>query len=515
LVTIDGEHLSLRELVNVAREFEPVQLSKAALERVQAARALVEETINSGKVAYGVNTGFGKFQDKIIDAGAAQKLQENLLMSHACGVGENLPTEAVRAAMLLRANSLARGYSGIRPETLELLISCLNARVHPVVPSQGSLGASGDLAPLAHMALVLIGRGEAEVDGEVMPGGKALKLKNLEPVVLGAKEGLALINGVQVMTALMALAVVDTAQLIDAATIVSSITLQALRGLTAAFDERLSMARPHPGQAEVARAMRGTLSGSRLVTATGELRVQDAYALRCIPQVHGAVLDAWRHVRDVVLVEMNSTTDNPLLFVGEGDVISGGNFHGEPLALPADYLGIAVSELANISERRVERLVNPALSGLPAFLTKEGGLNSGFMIAQYTAASLVSENKVLAHPASVDSIPSSANQEDHVSMGTIAARKLRQIVANASNVLGIEYLTACQAVDIQSGADGLSPHTRRAYDVLRGEVPPVTSDREMYPDIRRAHAAVTGSRFLPLCLSADSPARSALGEIYS
>jgi len=354
------------------------------------------------------------------------------------------------------------------------------------------------------MILVLLGEGEATYQGKQCKGGEALRLAGLEPIQLSAKEGLALINGTQVMLALLALAVVDAFDLQQAALITASLTVQALRGIRAAYDPRVSQVRPHVGQIAAAAGMRRMLEGSKLTTAPGELRVQDAYALRCIPQVHGAIYNSWRHVCEVVGVEVNSTTDNPLVFAEQGDAVSAGNFHGEPLALPADYLTIAMSELANIAERRIERLVNPQLSGLPAFLSTRGGLNSGFMIAQYTAASLVSENKVLSHPASVDSIPSSANQEDHVSMGTIGARKLRQVIENVRNVLGIEYLAACQALDLQEAA-GLSPLSEPAYQLLRQTVPMLQEDRIMYPDIRQAAALLADGALLQAVIGEEEP----------
>ncbi len=489
MIYLDGESLTIAQVVAVAREHVAVGLTEAAKGRVQASRKLVEQMVDQEAVVYGITTGFGKFADTYIDKAASEDLQRNLIVSHACGVGDPLPEEVVRAAMLLRANSLAKGFSGIRLQTIELLLDMLNRGVVPVVPSQGSLGASGDLAPLSHIALVLLGAGEAVYQGKQLEGGAALAAADLQPIRLSSKEGLALINGTQVMLALLTLAVHDAHVLQQSALIAASLTLQALRGIPKAFDPRVSQVRPHAGQVLTAQALCRLLEQSTLTTAPGQLRVQDAYALRCLPQVHGAVYNSWQHVAEIVQTEVNSTTDNPLIFATDGETISAGNFHGEPLALPADYLAIAVAELADIAERRVERLVNPQLSGLPAFLTLQGGLNSGFMIAQYTAASLVSENKVLAHPASVDSIPSSANQEDHVSMGTIAARKLRQVIDNARNVLGIEYLAACQALDLTTEGN-LSPLTAPAYRLLRQQIPTLAEDRMMYPDINQAAALI-------------------------
>lgn len=508
-IIVSGQDLRLQDVVAVARGGAKVALSDTAKERIAAARQLVETMVEQENIVYGITTGFGMFSDTFIDKDASALLQKNLIFSHACGVGEYLPTEVVRAAMLLRTNSLAKGYSGARIGTVQLMLDMLNAGVTPLVPSQGSLGASGDLAPLSHMILVLLGEGEALYQGKQYSGAEAMRLAGLQPVQLSAKEGLALINGTQIMLALLVLAVVDAFELQQAALVTASLTAQALRGIQAAYDPRVSQVRPHAGQIAASAGMLRLLEGSKLTTAPGELRVQDAYSLRCIPQVHGAIYNGWLHVGEVVSVEMNSTTDNPLVFAEQGDTISAGNFHGEPLALPADYLAISVSELANISERRIERLVNPQLSGLPAFLSKHGGLNSGFMIAQYTAASLVSENKVLSHPASVDSIPSSANQEDHVSMGTIGARKLRQVIKNVRNVLAIEYLTACQALDLQ-GAAGLSPLTAPAYHLLRQTVPMLEADRIMYPDLRQAAELLQNGALLQAVLGTSEPLLPAL-----
>ncbi len=510
-INISGQDLRLRDVVAVARQGAKVQLTEKAKERIIAARQVVETMVQQEKIVYGITTGFGMFSDTFIDKDASALLQKNLIFSHACGVGDYLPVEVVRAAMLLRANSLAKGYSGARLETVQLVLDMLNAGVTPLVPSQGSLGASGDLAPLSHIILVLLGEGEALYQGKEYAGAEALRLAGLKPIQLSAKEGLALINGTQIMLALLSLAVVDAFELQQTALITASLTAQALRGIPAAYDQRVSMVRPHGGQIVASAGMRRLLAGSKLTTAPGQLRVQDAYSLRCIPQVHGAVYNAWRHVGEVVAIEVNSTTDNPLVFAEEGDTISAGNFHGEPLALPADYLAMAVSELANIAERRIERLVNPQLSSLPAFLSKHGGLNSGFMIAQYTAASLVSENKVLSHPASVDSIPSSANQEDHVSMGTIGARKLRQVIKNVRNVLAIEYLAACQALDLQD-ASGLSPLTAPAYHLLRQRVPMLEDDRIMYPDMREAARLIEDGALLRAVVGNGDPLLPALPD---
>ncbi|QIA26205.1 histidine ammonia-lyase [Thermaerobacter sp. PB12/4term] len=544
-LVLDGCSLTLAAIAQVARESRPVALDPAARQCMEASRRRVEAAVARGEILYGITTGFGKLADVAIPPAQARQLQENLLRSHAAGVGEPLPTPVVRAMMLLRANALARGFSGVRPEVVERLLDLLNHRIHPVVPSRGSLGASGDLAPLAHLALVLIGRGAAEVDGQVLPGARALARRGLEPLALEAKEGLALINGTQAMTALGCLAVEEGLYLAAVADAAGALTLQALRGIPAAFDPRIHALRPHPGQQAAAAHLRRLLAGSRLVTEPGQLRVQDAYSLRCMPQVHGAVRDALAHAARVLAVEANSVTDNPLIFPDEpgpgdepggaagvfasrgataaggatpgassaseatgaagatGDVLSGGNFHGEPVALVLDYAAMALAELAGIAERRIERLVNPQLSGLPAFLTRHGGLNSGLMLAQYTAAALVSENKTLAVPASVDSIPSSANQEDHVSMGMTAALKLWRVVEHTRQVLAIELLCAAQALDLV-GPAGLSPATQAVYEAVRAAVPPLDGDRELAPDMA-ALAELLARRQLPLPAAGDLP----------
>ena len=506
-VLLDGCSLSLEDLVAIARNDAKAMLDEDAFARMQASRSVVERCVDEQLVRYGITTGFGKFCNVVISNNDNAALQKNLIMSHACGQGAPLPRETVRAMMALRANALAVGNSGIRPKVVQLLIDMLNADIAPVVPEKGSLGASGDLAPLAHMALVLIGLGEAFYRSERMAGAKALALAGLHPLSLEAKEGLALINGTQAMTAVGALAVYDALNLYKTASLASALSFQALRGIVDALDPRIHELRRQPGQVECAADMRRLLEASALTTRQGDQRVQDAYVLRCIPQVHGASLDAIRYAAGVLRNELNAVTDNPLIFphaedeqdpkgrenkpADPGDIISGGNFHGQPIALAMDFLGIACAELADIGERRIERLVNPALSeGLPPFLTTSGGLNSGFMIVQYAAAALVSENKVLAHPASVDSIPSSANQEDHVSMGTIAARKAGSIVENAQRVIAMELAAACQALDMRAIQMGLpsiepklSPRTAPTYRVIRSVVARLDGDRVMYPDL--------------------------------
>ncbi|MGB8954557.1 MAG: histidine ammonia-lyase [Tumebacillaceae bacterium] len=504
-IVLNGEGLTAAQVAQVAWEHAPVALSESALRRVAECRRMVEEMVEGNQVVYGVTTGFGKFSDVHISPQDAAKLQVNLIRSHACAVGTPLPEATVRALMLLRANAVAKGYSGIRPETLQLLIDCLNRGVHPVVPEQGSLGASGDLAPLSHLALVLMGEGEAFYQGERLPGGEALKRAGLSPIVLQAKEGLALINGTQIMTSIGTLALVQAQHLAKQADAIAALSVECLRGIPDAFADEVHRVRPYPEQIGVASNLRTLLQGSGLTTRQGEIRVQDAYSLRCLPQVHGATRQVLAYVQDKIGVEINSATDNPLLFLEEGRVISGGNFHGQPVAFAMDFLKIGISELANISERRTERLVNPALSGgLPAFLSHDPGLASGMMIPQYVAASLVSENKVLAHPASVDSIPSSANQEDHVSMGTTAARHASQVIRNAAHVLAIELICAAEAAEFL-GSDRLAPATRALHDQLRTVVAPVFEDRSISADIAKVADALLSGKWLPAIESVTGP----------
>ncbi len=490
MIELNGTDLTLQEVSRVSRNDEPASLSNGAKAAIDRSRATVEQMLNSGAAIYGLTTGFGKFAEKRIADEDTELLQRNLIVSHACGTGDPLPREAVRAIMLLRLNALAQGYSGIRLSTMETLLNMLNSGVHPVIPEKGSLGASGDLVPLSHMVLPMIGEGQAEYRGETLTGAEAMRRAGIPTISLAAKEGLALINGTQVMTAIGGLCTLDALQLSKSADIIAALSCEAQSCVTTAFDERIHLLRPHPGQLACADNLRLLLDGSRLSLPRQPGKVQDAYSIRCIPQVHGASWDAMHYVLNAVSREINSVTDNPLIFPEEGDVIPGGNFHGQPMALAFDFLGIALSELANISERRTERLVNPYLNnGLPAFLTPNGGLNSGFMIAQYAAAALVSENKILAHPASVDSIPSSANQEDHVSMGTIAARKAAEILKNVQRVLAIELFAAGQALSM-FGADKLAPATRAAYDVLRSTVPSIERDTVMYEQMERCEAIV-------------------------
>lgn len=494
-ISIDGNKLRIEDIANVARNGYIVELDCEAERKIIKARELVDRFVSEERIEYGITTGFGKFSDVVISNEDTKKLQRNLIISHACGVGEPLDEEIVRAIMLLRANALSIGYSGARVSTVKTLIAMLNKGVTPVIYEKGSLGASGDLAPLSHMVLVMIGEGEAYYKGERLSGKDAMEKAGIEIVELVEKEGLALINGTQVMTAIGALAVYDAMNLSRCADIISSITVEGLRGITDAYYHRVHKARPQVGQIKCAENLLRLLKNSTLTTKQGELRVQDAYSLRCIPQIHGASKDAIDYVKGIIDIEINSATDNPLIFEDEERVISGGNFHGQPIALAMDFLGIALSELANVSERRIERLVNYQLNDLPPFLTRKGGLNSGFMIAQYSAAALVSENKILAHPASVDSIPSSANQEDHVSMGTIAARKARSILYNVTKVLGIEYLASCQAVYLR--AEGkLGEGTQPAYDLMRSHVEPFEDDRIMYVEINKSSELISTGELL-------------------
>ena len=480
MILLDGSHLTLTDLLSIADHRAAVGLAPEARTRVVASRAVVDRKADGAEAVYGVNTGFGSFAETRIDKQDLAALQLNLLRSHAAGVDAPLPVRVVRAAMALRANVLAKGFSGIRVDTLEALIAMLNRGVHPLVPSRGSVGASGDLAPLAHLALVLVGEGE---DCDRIAGLDALKAAGLEPITLEAKEGLALINGTQVSTAVLALALAGAEQLSRAADIGAAMSIDALLGSMHPFEPRIHQSRPFAGQAASADNLLRLIDGSGLNASHENCgRVQDAYSMRCAPQVHGAAREALRWIRHIVTIEMNAATDNPMEFADSGDIVSGGNFHGAPLALAADLLVMAVAQLATISERRSERLVNPALSGLPAFLTEHGGLQSGLMIAQVTAAALTSEIKTLAHPASVDTIPTSANKEDHVSMSMHAALKAERALQLAINVIAVEILCACQAVDLRSPLES-SPALMRAHKIVRERVPKLVDDRPPAPDL--------------------------------
>src|SRR3989475_5775608 len=500
MILLDGSSLSLEQLLNIADGAERVGLTPEARTRVGASREVVERRARGDEPAYGINTGFGSFADVKIARGALETLQLNLLRSHAAGVGDPLPVRAVRATMALRANVLAKGFSGISIETLDAVIALINNDVHPRVPSRGSVGASGDLAPLAHLALVLIGEGEAVLGrsaeslalhdvgrafqaSQTMPGADALQRAGLKPIVLGAKEGLALINGTQPSTAVLALALAAAEQLARAADIAAAPSIDALRGSIHPFDARIHEARAFPGQAASAANIERLMRGSAINKSHEHCgRVQDAYSMRCAPQVHGATRAALRFVRDTVLIEANSATDNPMVFAETDEIVSGGNFHGAPIAIAADLLATALVPPATMSERRTARLVDPALSGLPGFLTRDGGLQSGLMLAQVTAAAVASEVKNLSHPAGVDTIPTSANKEDHVSMSMTAALKAERVVARAREVVAIEILCACQAIDLLAPL-ATSPALENVHSLVRSRVPTLASDRQPSPDI--------------------------------
>ncbi len=490
-VVIDGKSLTVEEVIRVCRGMEEVTIAPEAQEAVNKARAYIEKKLEENAVIYGLTTGFGKFANVVISPEETAALQKNLIMSHTCTAGEPYEQKYVRAAMLLRCNALVRGYSGIRLSTVQTMIDMLNAGIHPVVPCKGSLGASGDLAPLSHIALGLIGLGDVEYKGEIMPAADAMAKEGITPVQLAAKEGLALNNGTQMMTAVGVNVLYDAMKLAKVADIAGAMTAEALHGITKAYDEKVHLLRGHQGQIDVAANMRALLEGSKNAFRVQPTKVQDPYTLRCIPQIHGASRDAFRYVFDMVSREINAVTDNPIVFPDDDDVISGGNFHGQPMALTFDFLKIAISELANVSERRIERLTNPALAeGLPGFLTKHGGVCSGYMIAQYAAASMVSENKVYDHPASVDSIPSSGNQEDHVSMGTTAARTAAMVLDNAQKVIGIELSAAAQGIWLrqeigESEIDNLAAGTRAAYDYIRTKADPIDEDVIMYNELKK------------------------------
>lgn len=494
---LNGQRLALTDIAAVAFGNATVEISAAARSRIQDSRKVIDEIIKRDTVVYGVNTGFGKLADVRIPHEQLRELQLNLVRSHACGIGQPLSEPEVRAMMLLRANVLTLGFSGIRLEIIQMLCEMLNRGVHPVVPEKGSVGASGDLAPLAHLALSLIGEGEAFFQGERMESSKALQLAKLEPVHLEAKEGLALLNGTQAMHAVGGLSILRAQRLARVADVAGAMTLEALKGTPAAFDPRLQDARPHAGQKAVADHLLFLLKGSEIRQShlKNDPRIQDAYSLRCMPQVHGAIRGALAHCEDVLHIESGSATDNPLVFIESGDVISGGNFHGAPLALSLDYAAIAVTDLMSISERRIERLLNPDLNeGLPAFLARHPGTQSGFMIAHVAAAALLSEAKVLAHPASIDNVPTSAGKEDHVSMGMTSALKLRSIVDLAENLLAIELLTGAEGLEhrrpLKAGAG-----VERAFAAVRKISPPLTQDRSLSGDIARMAEAVRQEKF--------------------
>jgi histidine ammonia-lyase len=503
-VQLTGNDLTFEQLHRVALDQEQVYLSPAAAIRMSASRDVVDRLVASGKTAYGINTGFGKLASVRISSEQVRQLQLNLVRSHVCGVGEPLSKTETRAMILLRANALAKGLSGVRPNTVETLCAMLNTGVHPIIPSQGSVGASGDLAPLAHLAQVVIGEGQAEFNGEILFGGEALRRARIAPVTLEAKEGLSLLNGTQGMLALLSLALREADVLADTADVAAALSLDALRGSPGAFDSRIMHARPYPGAGRTARNLAHLNEGSEIReshrSSEKDTRVQDAYSLRCTPQVHGAIRDSLSQARELAQVELNSATDNPLVFVKEnadGDIISGGNFHGQPLAMAADQVAIAIATLGGIAERRIEQMTNPLTSMLPAFLTPEPGLNSGFMIAQVAAAALTSENKVLAAPHSVDSISTSGNQEDYVSMGMSGARRLQKMLRNLQHILAIELLCACQGVDLLAPLKTGALATE-AYAAIRAKSSKVTADRPLAPDINAVSALIESGFFATL-----------------
>lgn len=495
-VQLDGSTLRLEEILAVAHNKAKVELTQAASERIRASRALVDEVAKGGAPAYGINTGFGTLAEVRIANEDLRTLQRNLLVSHAAGVGEPLSLPEARALLLLRCNVLAKGYSGIRPSTLELALAMLDKDVVPVVPERGSVGASGDLAPLAHLALVLIGEGEAYYQGQRLPGAEALHRAGLSPIELAPKEGLALVNGTQAMCAVGALSLLRAEALAELADLAGATTLEALLGSHKPFIPEIHQVRAHPGQRACAENLRGLLTDSQLVESHAHCsKVQDPYSLRCMPQVHGAARDGLGYCRRVLEVEINSATDNPLVFAEQKRIVSGGNFHGQPVALALDVLAISLTQLSSISERRVEQLVNPSLSGLPPFLAKNSGLNSGYMIAQVTAAALVAESRVLCHPASVDSIPSSAGREDHVSMGMTAALKARQVADFTRTCLAIELLVAAQGLEFRAPLKpGRGPLA--AYSLIRSKIPPLDQDRLLHKDMQTVCELIDSGQLL-------------------
>jgi histidine ammonia-lyase len=492
---LSGQPLSLDEIGQVALDKRAVALDPAALPRIHESRAVVDGLLARGATVYGVNTGFGKLSDVRIEPGEVRALQRNLVRSHACGVGEPLPEPEVRAMLLLRANVLAKGFSGVRPAVVEMLLSLLNRGIHPVVPARGSVGASGDLAPLAHLALAMIGEGMVLLDGREMPAAMAMLKTGLQPLVLEAKEGLALLNGTQGITGVGGMALARSLRVVELADLAGAMTLEALKGTPTPFDERIHALRPHAGQMAAAAHLRALLEESEIRESHRENdpRVQDAYCLRCMPQVHGAVRDALGHARTTLEIETGAATDNPLVFA-EGEILSGGNFHGAPLALQLDAAAIAMTTLMGIGERRIDRLVNPDINeGLPPFLSKTPGVSSGFMIAHIVAAALLNEAKVLAHPASADSVPTSGGKEDHVSMGMTAALKFRQIVENAERLLAIELLCAAQALEYRAPLKS-ARRVGEALAVVRKTVPALGEDRVLSGDIEAMAAAVRGGK---------------------
>jgi len=496
VITLDGKHLTLEQVLEVAEGKAGVNISPAVVKKIKGSRDFVERALAQGEKMYGVTTGFGMLADQVIDPSQIKALQRNLIRSHSVGVGPYFDEMTTRAIMLLRANVLAMGYSGVRMEVLRRLVEMINRRVHPLIPEQGSVGASGDLAPLAHLTSVLMGEGEAFYRGKRLSGRKAMERAGIPILTLKAKEGLSLINGTQVMTALGVLSLLRAERLCKVADIVGACTLDALKGTLSAFDPDIQRVRPFPGALAVSKNFQLLCQRSEIEESHRFCsKIQDAYSVRCIPQVHGAVRDGLSFVRQILETEVNSATDNPLIFAEKGKILNCGNFHGEPVAFAMDLLGMVVAELGSISERRIEKLINPALSGLPPFLTTEGGLHSGLMMIQVSAAALVSENKVLAHPASVDSIPTSADKEDHVSMGTIAARKGRDIVRNVEHILSMELLCATQGLEfLLPLKPGIG--VQEAYRVVRQKVPPIKGDRRFSTDIKKIQGLIQSGELL-------------------
>lgn len=490
-ILISNKPLSIEQIAQYLESPGKISLSADSIKALEKSRRVVEQILTKNKPVYGVNTGFGKFSEVRISTEQVAELQKRLVLSHAAGVGAPMPGEIVRLMMLFKIKSLALGYSGCRPVIVQHLCDLLNNNILPVVPSQGSVGASGDLAPLAHMSLVLMGQGTAQIcrDGKwiTVPGAEALKSAGMRPLEFQAKEGLALLNGTQAISAYGMYAIIQSRNITKTADISAALSVEALLGSLSPFDERIHQIRGHKGQTEVAENFRAFLKDSGIIQShkDSDHKVQDAYSLRCIPQVHGSVRDALKYIEQVFLTEVNGVTDNPLVFHDNGEVISGGNFHGAPVAHAADYLAIVLTDLGSMIERRIQHLIDPAVSELAPFLTKAGGLNSGFMIAHVTAAALVSENKVLSHPASVDSIPTSANKEDHVSMGTHAARKALQVSENLLKILAVELLCACQAIDLRAPLKG-SEHSMAVHKIVREEIPLWEDDRLMHTDIEKA-----------------------------
>jgi len=499
MIELNGENVTLESTWAVSRGGVQVTLAASAREKIKQSRSYIEGRLKNGDVIYGVNTGFGAFSSVKISEKDIVQLQKNLIRSHSSGVGAPFVTEQVRAILYLRANALARGHSGVRVEVVEKILEFLNHDIIPIIPKQGSVGASGDLAPLSHLALALIGEGEVWLKGEKLDSAEALKKAGVEPLELQAKEGLSLINGCQVMTAVGLLASYEARRLLWMADLAGAMSLEALKGARSAYDPIISATRPHPGEAKTARNMLKILGESSPISESHKDcgKVQDAYSLRCIPAVHGAAKDAIRNNVKTLEIEANSSTDNPLVFSGEGKILSCGNFHGEPVAFALDFMAIAMSALASISECRIEKLINPAMSELPAFLAPKGGINSGFMIVQVAAASLVSENKILSHPASVDSIPTSADKEDHVSMGTIAARKFSAVVKNGRNIIAMELLAAAQALDLHAPIKP-SGIVRKAYEHIRTQVPFAEEDRVFAKDIEKVREMIAENDFVQI-----------------